>query len=209
MEARRRMMMAGGRLEVDFGLPSGKLWTVGNIVKDANGDYKIGKETDYGVYFSWGNIDGYNDGDGYAFTSANYANTGGSSLTANISPTDALHDAAYARLGAPYHLPTVNDFNELFDNTDYEFVSDHKGTGVSGYKVMKKTNHAVYIFFPASGDYGGSTLDYLNSRAYLWTNGYRTSSNANTFRYSTDDDSRIISLVRRHGLTIRAVRDSQ
>ena len=68
---------------VDLGLPSGLKWAKGNIVKNGN-KYEIGKETDYGAYVSWGNIephfsnngsafdDGYNFGqsnrDGYSWT---------------------------------------------------------------------------------------------------------------------------------------------
>lgn len=86
---------------VDLGLPSGTLWAKGNICKDTDGKYYIGEETDYGCYFSWGNIEGHNEGEGYNFNSKTYKSTAGNSLTSDINPDDASHDAALARLGSP------------------------------------------------------------------------------------------------------------
>lgn len=151
---RRRLLksLADDEQFVDLGLPSGRIWTKGNLVKN-NGDYFIGAETDLGAYVSWGNIVGYNDDDGYSFDSTNYSKTSGYKTYSNISSTDATRDICYARLGSPWHLPTRSDFQELLDNTDSEWISDYNNTGIAGRKFMKKTDHSVFIFLPASGWY--------------------------------------------------------
>ena len=163
---------------VDLGLPSGKKWAVGNIVSDGNGGYKVGEETDYGAYFSWGNIvphfsaNGSTFDDSYDFGTSNsgpYASTPGASVGANIPTNDAQHDAALALLGSPWHLPTKEDFQELYDNTDNEWVADFNGTGVAGRKFMKKTDHSVYVFFPAAGLGRGTSLYNRGPYGYYWS----------------------------------------
>ena len=150
---------------VDLGLPSGTLWAKGNIVKNGS-TYAIGEETDYGCYFSWGNIDGHNEGEGYNFNSNTYWSTAGGSLEENIASDDADHDAALACLGSPWHLPTKENFKELYDNTKREWTTIND---VRGWKFMKKTDNSVYIFFPAAGVYIGTNVSSLNSHSYYWS----------------------------------------
>ena len=168
---------------VDLGLPSGKKWAIGNIVSDGNGGYKVGEETDFGAYFSWGNIvphfsaNGSTFDDSYDFGTSNsgpYASTPGASVGANIPTNDAQHDAALALLGSPWHLPTKEDFQELYDNTDNEWVADFNGTGVAGRKFMKKTDHSVYVFFPAAGYGRGTSLYYRGSGGYYWSGSWNS-----------------------------------
>lgn len=150
---------------VDLGLPSGTLWAKGNLCKDGS-NYYIGTETDWGTYVSWGNIDGHNQGEGYNFSNSNYNSSAGASLTYNISATDAAHDICLARLGEGYNLPTTEQFQELYDNTDNEWTTIN---GVAGWKCMKKTDHSVYVFFPASGYYNGTSLSARETYGYYWS----------------------------------------
>ena len=179
MLRRRLLKPSGGGAYVDLVLPSGRLWAVGNLVKDSQGNYFIGAETDWGTYISWGNIDGHNEGEGYSFTSNNYLSTPGKSVSTNIPSNDAQHDICLARLGAPWHLPTKDDFQELKDNTDSTWVADYNGTGVAGRKFMKKTDHNVYVFLPASGYYYDTSLAGKGGDGGYWSSSYNNS----TYRY--------------------------
>lgn len=152
---------------VDLGLPSGTLWAKGNLVKDANGNYSIGKETDQGAYFSWGNIEGHNKDEGYVFSEENYKSTPGALLTSNIASDDAEHDAARANLGAPWHLPNEAEYEELRDycNKNIDTVD-----GVTGIRVTSKIN-GNSIFFPVFGFYYrtfDSTYDFSSSESCYW-----------------------------------------
>ena len=199
---------------VDLGLPSGKKWAIGNIVSDGNGGYKVGEETDFGAYFSWGNIvphfsaNGSTFDDSYDFGTSNsgpYASTPGASVGANIPTNDAQHDAALALLGSPWHLPTKDDFQELYDNTDNEWVADFNGTGVAGRKFMKKTDHSVYVFFPAAGRGYGTSLSNRGSRGLYWSGSWHSADRA----YSLDFDSSSVNPqdydYRCRGHSVRAV----
>ena len=160
--------MLGGNIRgyVDLGIPSGMLWAIGNIVKDSNGKYSIGAETDWGTYVSWGNIDGHNEDEGYNFNSINYNTTPGYTLTADIPSSDSAHDICLARLGTPWRLPTNEDFQELYDNTDREWTTFND---VSGWKFMKKTDHSLYVFFPAAGLESNTTLNHRGTYGYYWS----------------------------------------
>ena len=190
---------------IDLGLPSGKKWAVGNLVKDSQGNYSIGAETDWGTYVSWGNIIGHNEGEGYNFDQTTYDSTSGKKVAANIPNNDAAHDIALATLGTPWHLPTKEDFQELYDNTDSEWVADYNGTGVAGRKFMKKSDHSVYVFFPASGYYSGSSLNNRGTNGSYWSSSFYDS----TYAYLLGFDSSRVNpqnyYNRRNGRSVRPV----
>lgn len=206
MIRRRLLQQAGGGGEfVDLGLPSGILWATGNLVKDAQGNYSIGAETDWGTYISWGNIIGHNEGEGYNFDQATYDGTPGKQVSTNIPSTDAAHDICFARLGAPWHLPTKEDFQELYDNTDSEWVADYNGTGVAGRKFMKKSDHSVYVFFPASGRYYGTTLAYRGAYGLYWSASFYSATSAYYLYFFSSSVYPQINNYRRYGFTVRPV----
>ena len=190
---------------VDLGLPSGKKWAIGNLVKDSQGNYSIGAETDCGTYVSWGNIIGHNEGEGYNFDQTTYDSTPGKQVAANIPSNDAAHDIALAKLGTPWHLPTKEDFQELYDNTDSEWVADYNGTGVAGRKFMKKSDHSVFVFFPASGYYNGTSLDYRGSNGRYWSSSFNSATYAYNLYFNSSSVTPQNYNSRRNGLAVRPV----
>ena len=193
---------------VDLDLPSGLLWAQGNIIKDS-GQYAIGGVSDYGCYFSWGNIDGYNtsevgSGEGkYSFSQANYDASPGKSVSASIASTDITHDAAAARLGNGWHLPTSANFSELF-NSAYTTHVWTTVNGISGRRVTSKSN-GNSIFLPAAGIYNGSSLVYRGTFGNYWSASYGDASSAYNlyFNSSTVNPSNIYR--RYYGYAVRAV----
>lgn len=187
---------------IDLGLPSGMLWATGNLVKDNQGNYGIGGETDWGTYISWGNIIGHNEGEGYDFSVANYTNTPGNSVAANIPSNDAAHDIALATLGSPWHLPTKEDFQELYDNTDYEWTTIN---GVVGIKFMKKSDHSIYVFFPKSGAYDGMSLINRGTDGHCWSSSFNSSTRAYNLYFDSSSVVPQNGNSRRLGFTVRPV----
>ena len=196
---------------VDLGLTSGKKWAIGNIVSDGNGGYKVGEETDYGAYFSWGNIvphfssNGSTFDDSYNFGTSNsgpYASTPGNSVGANIPSNDAAHDAALALLGTPWHLPTKEDFQELYDETDNEWTTIN---GVAGRKFMKKTDHSVYVFFPAAGDGYGTSLYNRGTYGSYWSASWSSAAYAYYLSFNSSSVNPQNNNHRCNGYSVRAV----
>ena len=194
---------------VDLGLPSGRKWAKGNIVAKAGGGYKIGEPTDYGAYFSWGNTvphfssNGSSLDDGYAFSSSNYDTSPGKALTADIASNDAAHDAALACLGGSARMPTKEEFQELYDNTDSAWVTID---GVNGRMFMKKSDHSVGVFFPAAGSCDRSQLGRRGSYGFYWSSSYGDSNYAYYWYFNSSIVSIQNNSYRRLGLSVRAVK---
>ena len=177
---------------VDLALPSGLLWAEKNI----------GASTHYehGLYFSWGNVTGHAEGSGYDFSDAVYAQTDGAALTGNV-PVNTTYDAARHNLGSPCRLPTVGEFQELNSNCDSEWTDED---GVAGRRFTSRIN-GNSIFFPASGNYDGTTLYYRGTRGIYWSASLYSASNAYGLYFNSSSVNPATNYYRRFGFTVRAV----
>jgi uncharacterized protein (TIGR02145 family) len=63
-------------------------------------------------------------------------------------------------------MPTATEFQELYDNTDNEWTAIN---GVNGRKFMKKSDHSVYVFFPAAGGGSRTSLGSRGSYGLYWS----------------------------------------
>lgn len=177
---------------VDLGLPSGLLWAKKNI--------GAATEEDAGLYFQWGDIQGYTAeqvGVDKQFGLTDYKWYNGSEYT-KYNGTDCLttlksaDDAATQIMGSDWRMPTNEEFIELVENTDVYFVSTDgveiqatpSGSGgfefseadtMKGIKFYNKTNHSKYIFVPASGVAFDGSVQYAGVNSYLWSSSFGTS----------------------------------
>ena len=165
---------------VDLGLPSGLLWATCNLGAKT--------ETDYGLYFQWGDTKGYktacnedeSDGndDAHYFGWSKYKYCDGSSTTMtkyctnyydgtvdNKTVLEPEDDAATVMLGGQWRMPTLVEFQELIENTEPAdgtdkngWTNNYNGTGIKGCYRKSKTNGKT-IFFPAAG-YGTGNMIY-------------------------------------------------
>ena len=207
-------------LWVDMGLPSGLKWAKKNIDL-SQADKFAESEFQYECsFFSWGNTDGHNPTSNtsfspYSFGSANdqepYVSSPGAALTANMS---ASYDFARVNLGAPWRLPTTNEFKELFDNIDYvqadgETVISSETTNklvtvnnVTGLYIKSKINGKL-LFFPCCGYGDGSSRNYRGSRGYYWSSSLRSQTYGLYLYFSSggvspqDNNNRFIGFVGR------------
>ena len=177
---------------VDLALPSGLLWC----------EHNVGAATPYehGLYFSWGNVIGHAEGSGYDFSDAVYAETPGAALTGNV-PVNGTYDLVRHNMGAPCRLPTVGEFQELNSNCDSEWTDED---GVAGRRFTSRIN-GNSIFFPASGDYLGTSLSGRGLGGDYWSSSYKSATNAYNLGCNSGGVSPASSNYRRYGFTARAV----
>lgn len=176
-----------------MGLPSGVLWAPCNIdISRPNGFAKSPFQYDFS-FFSWGNVDGHNPTGTASFSPWNwggvnaqlpwyegqiYGDTPGSTLNGDI-PVGIEFDAAWANLGAPWRMPTIGDFDELFQNVIYINAdgsevdterADKRVTvnGVVGLYLQSKINGAR-LFFACSGYGAGMALRDQGVRGVYWS----------------------------------------
>lgn len=191
---------------IDLGLPSGLLWYSCNL--GAN------KPEEYGNYYAWGETNpkevyGWNT---YAFGTdynqlTKYCNISAYGLNGFIDGLTVLQvtdDAATIALGASTHTPTVDEWDELMNNTTMAWTIMN---GVNGLKFTASNGNS--IFLPAAGRRSGSELLYPGDYGTYWSSSLdlERSDCASCFRFDSD-----IQYVGKHqrcaGFTIRAVRQS-
>ena len=177
---------------VDLALPSGLLWC----------EHNVGATTPYehGLYFSWGNVEGHAEGSGYDFSDAVYAQTPGATLTGNI-PVNNTYDMARHNMGAPCRLPTSGEFVELNNNCDSEWTDED---GVAGRRFTSRIN-GNSIFFPASGNYNGTSLNDRGSYGSYWSSTWSSETNARFMSFVSTGVFPQYDSSRRFGFTVRAV----
>ena len=108
---------------VDLGLPSGLKWAKCNVGAE--------KETDYGDYFMWGSTEPNTKTIcTWATCPFNNCNTDYNKEYFNtiknvVCPNGVLakeYDAAYQATEGKAHMPTAEQFKELLNNTDNEWI---------------------------------------------------------------------------------------
>ena len=175
--------------DVDLGLPSGLKWAKCNIGAET--------ETDYGVFFQWGETSGisgsllgkYSD-ENYSWASYTHCNGSETTLTKynndnsygtvdNKTTLESIDDAATQIMGSDWRTPTKAELQELLNGTTNKWIDDYNGTGVNGWKFTSKKDSSKYIFIPAAGycingsvSDVGNCSDVLSSSLHTLETGY-------------------------------------
>lgn len=145
----------GKDVAVDLGLPSGILWASCNLGAT--------KPEEFGSYYAWGETAEKEVYNKKTYTLYDELNDVYFDIGKNISGTK--YDAAYMKLGEKWRMPTIEDFLELLENCEYEWITYR---GVKGGLVTSKCN-GNRIFLPAAGylsDFDKLKYDFYNSGNY-------------------------------------------
>lgn len=177
---------------VDLGLPSGLLWASQNVGAD--------RQIDAGLYFSWGNVDGHTENDGYVFSNQAYAATPGYQLVNNI---DLAHDAARVNLGGPWRMPSNEEMVELLENCSAQMTTID---GVYGCIMQSRINGAE-LFFPAGGYGAGSGYTKKGEMSLIWSTRWSSASRAYNLLLEDGTMSAGSLSLRTRGFNIRPVAD--
>ena len=163
---------------VDLGLPSGLKWATRNL--------GASKPSDYGDYYAWGetepkaeytwatykwmqtgqsdwkHITKYTVDDGQ--TEGIWYDSEGTFIGDGKTTLEAADDAATAKLGSPWRMPTIDEIKELLDNCTWTWTTQD---GKKGYEV--KGTNGNSIFLPAAGYRYGSELYDAGSWGDYWS----------------------------------------
>ncbi len=133
--------------------------------------YNLGAttETDYGDYFAWGEVTGYNEGKTNFANNWSYYYFGNSPFSkytgSDYTTLETEDDAAYAALGGKFRMPTKAEIEALLALSK-EWVSNYNGSGIHGYKF---TGNGNTIFLPAAGYRDGTGLTDAGSYGSYWS----------------------------------------
>ena len=201
---------------VDLGLPSGTLWAKENI-KDSNKNE---------LFFAWGEIDGYTAeqvgvdknftwGDGflpndYRFGPINWYDQTNYGLSKynnsdNKIKLDSEDDAATQLLGSDWRIPTYAEFEELLENTRYEWTEID---GIVGGKLTSTVSGYTdkYLFFPAVGIAMGGMINGAETYGLCWSKSLNEYIGDANLLYFNNRESRLSNNNRCYGFSIRPVK---
>ena len=193
---------------VDLGLPSGLLWATFNIGANA--------PEEYGDYFAWGETQAK---DTYGLDTYQFCNGIGGSPYHNIFTkycsnsiygyngfTDDLttllpeDDAATANRGEDWRIPTVEEWQELFDNCTWSIQN-----GVNGNLFVATNGNS--LFLPASGFRSGNGLYNVGVNGLYWSSSLYVDSPYRAWYFYFDSGYNVVGgNVRYVGQSVRAVR---
>lgn len=178
---------------VDLGLPSGVKWAMHNV----GTTYPEG----HGDHFAWGEIE----------PKATYESGNCSSYYQDLGDISGnpLYDAAAAKWGNGWRMPTLEEMYELTQECTWTWVEDN---GIVGYKVTSKTN-GNHIFLPAAGFRVNDQLLDKDFFGYYWMStpyeeeGAEPTLNKACFLDMCSYQFYCNWGLRRNGMTIRPVKD--
>ena len=124
--------------------------------------------TDTGLYFQWGDTQGYTaeqvgSGEGQKYFSwEDYKYGNGTSYPGDAGMTkynaidnkhvlDPEDDAITAAWGSDWRMPTATEFQALGNAVNTAWVSNYQGSGVNGLVCTDKNDSSKVLFFPACG----------------------------------------------------------
>ena len=153
---------------IDLGLPSGLKWANKNVGAE--------KETDYGLYFQWGDTVGYADASHSTWETCP-GNGGDSSYNAkSIDAWDADNlldgilkpevDSVTVNMGSKWRMPTIEDCAELYSYTNYEYAVIDE---VEGCKFISKADPSKYIFLPFAGGAAEDSFKSQGTEGVIWS----------------------------------------
>jgi len=139
-------------------------------VKWATMNIGANSETDYGLYFQWGDTTGYTASQvGSSSTaykkpfdiydcvlhngSANDNATDFTKYNGNdgLTELEPMNDAAVANWGGNWRMPTADEFYALGEAVNASWVTNYNSSGVNGLLCVDKTDSSKTLFFPAAG----------------------------------------------------------
>ena len=178
---------------------------LGLSVKWAKRNLGASKPSDYGDYYAWGETELKAK---YTWATYKWMQTGQSDWKYITKYTvddgkitlEAADDAATAKLGSPWRMPTSDEIRELLDNCTWTWTTQD---GKNGYEV--KGTNGNSIFLPAAGLRHSSELYDAGGRGVYWSSWVGADGGAKGLYFDSDghdwgDTSRF------YGFTVRPVR---
>jgi len=198
---------------------------LGLSVKWATCNIGANSPEEAGLYFAWGETQGYASGqvgtDKYFAWDGDHAdyelgkyNTGDStnygmteySNTDKKTVLDPEDDAATVNWGEEWRMPTVEEFNELTAKTEYEWTTFN---GVQGGKFTSTVEGYTdkFLFFPAVGSAAGGEVGDVGGGGDYWSASLGSKGVSSAWRLNFLDGSRgVDNDVRYYGFAVRPVR---
>lgn len=180
--------------------------------------------TDTGLYFQWGDTQGYtaaqvgSDSGQKYFGWADYKYGNGTSspsatgmtkynATDGLTTLEVSDDAAVANWGGSWRMPTTAEFQALGNAVNTAMTASYQGSGVAGLVCTDKTDSSKVLFFPAAGYCRNGNVGNVGKFGYYWSSSLNSSNvqNAYLFRFNDGYVSWNYDINRHCGYPVRPV----
>ena len=136
------------------------------------------KPTDSGLYFAWGETQGFTaeqvrnherwfNWDNYKYGTYDYLTKYND--TDKKIVLELQDDAATINMGIGWRMPTRDELKVLIDSTTCKWATDYQGSGVNGMLFTDKTDNSKVLFFPAAGNCNYSSVFSVGSYGRYWS----------------------------------------
>ena len=149
--------------------------------------------TDYGLYFQWGDTQGYTadqvgSGEGqkyfgwadykYGNGTSNPGDTGMTKYNSSDGKTilDASDDGGRLAWGGGWRMPTTAEFQALGTATTSAWTSNYNSSGIAGLVLTSTADSSKKLFFPAAGYCSDGSVGNVGSHGYYWSSSLNPSS---------------------------------
>ncbi len=159
-----------GHAYVDLGLPSGTLWAtcnVGATIPEEYGNYFAWGETSPKTNYDWSTYKYCHYVDYIVHKLTKYCNkytAGYEGFTDDLVVLQPDDDAAKVNWGDGWYIPTREQWDELYQNTNSTWT---KRNDVNG--VLFVASNGKSVFMPASGYYRGENNSSVGIFGYYWS----------------------------------------
>ena len=136
--------------------------------------------SDYGLYFQWGDTQGYTasqvgSGEGQKYFDENdciYYNDGSYTKyneTDGKTILEASDDAVTAAWGGQWRMPTTEEYVALGNAVNTAWTADYQGSGVAGLVCTDKNDTSNVLFFPAAGNCSNGNVSNVGGYGIYWS----------------------------------------
>ena len=170
---------------------------LGLSVKWAKWNVGATKEEEYGLYFQWGDTQGYtasevgNKSSGkkyfwwsdYKYCDGTSTNINKYNATDNLTTITSDDDAATVNIGTGWRIPTNTDFQNLKNSIDFidsngNVIAENNKIitldSIKGIYVADKNDHSKRLFFPAAGRASSNNVELTDGYGYYWSSSLGT-----------------------------------
>ena len=176
--------------------------------------------TDAGLYFQWGDTQGYTadqvgSGEGqkmFKWSDYKYCDGTGDNMTKYNSADgktvlDLSDDAVNASWGGNWRMPTTDEFAALGAAVNTAWTADYQGKGVAGAILTDKTDSSKILFFPAGGNCAWGSRSNFGFAVSCWSCSLDNDVNNSMELFIRDNQCSQSDRGRFAGLTLRGILD--
>lgn len=181
--------------------------------------------TDYGLYFQWGDTQGYTASqigtgsgqkyfgwDDYKYHKGTPGNNGYDPAIItkygnndNLTVLQISDDAVNAAWGGDWRIPTRDDVQNLREHTTVSWVTNYQNSGINGRLFVDKTDNSKVLFLPAAGDFWFGETNQVGQSGFYWMSDKYSYSSAYNISFDNNSFTTYDNHYKYNGFPIRGI----